>query len=69
MAFTWILGRRFQPGPESLENKASGSHRQADHGQSQNQNGPISLADVKLSIEDGLVMAFGPEGDPVPPHL
>jgi hypothetical protein len=27
----------------------------------------ISLAKVSLKIEDGLLMAFGPEGDPIPP--
>ena len=27
----------------------------------------ISLANASLRIEDGLLMAFGPEGDPIPP--
>ncbi|MEM9441021.1 MAG: hypothetical protein AAGA73_11290, partial [Pseudomonadota bacterium] len=24
---------------------------------------------IQLSVQDGVLMAFGPEGDPVPPHL
>lgn len=29
----------------------------------------LALGQMKASIEDGLVMVFGPEGDPVPPHV
>lgn len=28
-----------------------------------------ALKDMRLVLEDGLLMVFGPEGDPVPPHV
>ena len=53
MAFSWIRRRRDD-----------------DRGKDESVNALAStLASIRLRIEDGLLMAFGPEGDPVPPSL
>ena len=69
MAFSWVLGRR----QKSLEDDVKDETLPPDQGKTgrrqQRRDDAIDLADVKLSIEGGLVMAFGPLGDPIPPQL
>lgn len=76
MAFTWILGKRFRPAEDTVEDELRPARQREDGQDEQNQDqnqrhqdSALSLADIMLSVEDGLVMAFGPHGDPVPPEL
>ncbi len=64
MAFTWILGKRNKPADDNSASDVVGAMQEKldDHA-------AIDLTEIKLSIEDGLLMVFGPEGDPIPPLL
>ena len=69
MAFSWVLGRRRNYLEDRVEGEAWPPSQAKVGREEQSHDGPINLADIKLSIEDGLVMAFGPLGDPIPPQL
>lgn len=65
MAFGWILGRRRDASKKAVEGGAELQNQDQPV-----EDGSIGLADIRVSIEEGLVMAFGPLGDPLPPqHL
>lgn len=64
MAFTWILGKRFEPVVNTSEDGDTVSLEEV-----MDENGGLNLAEINLSIEDGLLEVFGPDGDPVPPLL
>lgn len=64
MAFSWILGRRSKPVAEASPEEVNPLLQEAGH-----EGGDIDLTEIKLSIEDGLVMAFSPKGDPISPSL
>lgn len=65
MAFSWILGRR----RESTEDTAKNNNLASNQGDPPDQDRTIDLADVRLKVEDGLLIAAGPLGDPLTPHL
>lgn len=62
MAFTWILGKRYEPVEDPSEGEEVGSLREMVP----NEKATINVAEMRLSIEDGLLMVYGPCGDPVP---
>lgn len=69
MAFSWILGRRKKPIEDGVDDSSKSSGKPVEGQGDGFEDGAISLADIKLTIEKGLVMAFGPEGDPITPEI
>ncbi len=64
MALGWVFGKRRDVSAEAVEGKAEPQNRRRPA-----TSNSIDPADIRLSIEDGLVMTFGPHGDPLPPQL
>ncbi|MGI9493528.1 MAG: hypothetical protein ACR2QF_14110 [Geminicoccaceae bacterium] len=69
MAFSWVLGRRHKSLDDDVEDQTWPPSQEKAGRKQRRQDDAIDLADVELSIERGLVMAFGPLGDPIPPQL
>lgn len=73
MAFTWTIRQRKpryeepeqKTGDGSLLDRVPADRISADR---QRASDVLSLSDIRIEIEDGLLMAFGPAGDPVPPQ-
>lgn len=72
MAFSWIRRRRAHPATEPAAKQAetapsSGADVQPTDNVNINEDAAASLIHVR--VEDGLLMTFGPLGDPVPPAV
>lgn len=63
MAFSWILGKRREASEETADTGIQNVYRD-DQGDADR---TIDLADVRLAVDDGLLVATGPLGDPLTP--
>jgi len=69
MTFSWILGRRQKYSEDVVEDQVWPPSQEKAGRKQQPQDHAINVADIKLSIEGGLLMAFSPLGDPITPEL